>query len=224
MQIYGRVSEIIREQWGTRIRVALNSAVSPKLLKAAFAKIGRVQLRQMQNAALRAAGFVLEPEISATGEIDLCAVITDETAARKVASRTYTGAIICLDGDEITDISLVDSPMAFLEKRSTCKLYSKGEDVKPWKRVKRAMAAAGVTPPAMLAAIDRTVRKAALPPSATAVLVEQDRVTLLAQTNTDGLVVKALQERVTAAYGLELVKAARSHPLDMVGFLRHGRP
>jgi hypothetical protein len=95
MQIYGRVSEIIREKWGTKIRVALSSSgISPKLLKAAFAKVGRVQLRQMQNAALKAAGFVLDPEITKTGEIDLPAVITDDTAAQKIATRTTPLLII----------------------------------------------------------------------------------------------------------------------------------
>jgi len=197
MQIYGRVSEIVPEEWGTQIRLAVNRAgLSPKVLKSAFAKVGRIQLRQMQNAGLRSAGFVMDPKISATGEIDLCAVITDPLAAQKLATRTYTGCVVSFDGDEISDISLVDSPVSFMQKRSglICKVFDGGGGVK----------------------------KAALWPSAQRVIDEQERIARLAQNGTDRLIVKAAQDRNTAAYGVELIKAART-PSNMLHGPRYQR-
>ena len=79
----------------------------------------------------------------------------------------------------------------------------------------------------------RKVNAPSLPASAQAVLVEQDRLNGLAQTGrADGLALKAAQARNNEAFGLELIKAARSNPHNRVAvgdaallnFLRHGRP
>jgi hypothetical protein len=234
MQIYGRVSEIIPEKWGTKIRVALNSTgISPRRLKAAFAKVGRIQLRQMQNAALKAAGFVFEPTITQSGEIDLCALITDPTAAQKVASRTYTGAVVCFDGDEISDVSLVDSPTAFLEKRSAviCKIYSRGgrnlKD-KDWKRAEKMSKRWGGTPARNYAAL-KAVRKGpivpALPASAQRVLNEINRTDEVLKNGGGGdrLAVMAQNQRARSQYGVEYIKAVRSNPSNLLAGRRYSR-
>ena len=46
--------------------------------------------------------------------------------------------------------------------------------------------------------------------SAQAVVDEQNRIANLMQRGTDGLIIKALQTNNNAAYGLELVKMART--------------
>ena len=230
MQIYGRVSEIIREQWGTRIRVALSSAgVSAKLLKAAFARVGRIQLKQMQNPAIRSAGFVLEPQISKTGEIDLCAVITDATAAQKVATRVYTGAVICFDGDEISDVSLIDSPVAFMQKRSTviCKLYDGGGKLDDWKMAKRMSRENGLPPEVNHAALKsvRPVREPALPASAQRVIDEIERTDAILKNGGGGdkLAVQAQNQRARQQIGVEFIKAIRSQPANQLGGPRYQR-
>ena len=87
-------------------------------------------------------------------------------------------------------MSLIDSPAAFLTKGSRptgdviCKIYNGAKDVKKAHYV--------------------------LPPSAQAVVDEQNRIATLAQRGTDGLILKALQANNNAAYGLELVKMART--------------
>jgi hypothetical protein len=233
MQIYGRVSEIIPEKWGTKIRLALNSAgVSPRRLRAAFAKVGRIQLRQMQNAALKAAGFVFEPTITQSGEIDLCAVITDPTAAAKVASRTYTGAVVCFDGDDITDVSLVDSPVSFMQKRSAviCKVYTRGGRGVPdkdWKRAEKMSKRWGGTPAKNYAAL-KAVRKAhvpALPTSAQRVLNEIERTAEVLKNGGGGdrLAVQAENTRARMQYGVEFIKAVRSNPSNLLGGPRYQR-
>jgi hypothetical protein len=97
-------------------------------LKKAFEQVDRVQLRQMKNADLKAAGIVLRAEVSADGLVDLIGVVTDPPAMTKVAERTYTGCLVSFDGDVISDISLIDSPSAFMEKgsRVICKIYIDG--------------------------------------------------------------------------------------------------
>ena len=138
MQFYGRTSEIRKEKRGTKIRVALDChGASPAVLKRAFEQIDRVQLRQMQNAELRAAGIVLCAEVSADGLVDLVGVVTDPVAMTKVAERAYTGCLVSFDGDVISDISLIDSPAAFMEKGSRprdgaviCKIFDGGLRVK----------------------------------------------------------------------------------------------
>ena len=202
MQIYGRVSEIIREKWGTRIRLALNSAgVSPKLLKADFAKVGRIQLRQMQNAALRAAGFVFEPTITKTGEIDLWATITDPLAAQKIASRVYTGAVVSFDGDEISDISLIDSPVSFMQKGSTiiiCKVYE--------------------SEPGM-----RKSDGVPLPASAAAVFAEIDRTEAVLKSGVcgDRMAATAQNQRARQQIGVEFIRALRANPSNQLGGPRY---
>ena len=85
-RFYGRTSEIEKQPWGTKIRCALNAReASPVMLKKAFARMCDRTLRQMRNPDLRGAGYVLEPEVEG-GVIDLVAIVTDETAARKIAS------------------------------------------------------------------------------------------------------------------------------------------
>jgi hypothetical protein len=154
MRFYGRTSEISKQRGGTRIRCALNCReASLKKLRQAFGKMHSHQLRQMQNADLRSAGIVLGTEVDPDGNVDLLAVVTDPTAARKVAERAYTGVLVSLDDDVVSDISLVDSPVAFLEKRAAagseviCKLYDglvrkggnieKGSEVTPKQKRKQ---------------------------------------------------------------------------------------
>jgi hypothetical protein len=188
---YGRTSEIEKQQWGTKIRVALNCReASASWLRKAFSKVHKAQLRQMRNADLKAAGIVLDAQISDDGIVDLVGVVTDPIAAQKVSERAYTGVLISTDGDVISDVSLIDSPAAFLTKGSQptgdviCKIYNGAKDVKKAHYV--------------------------LPPSAQAVVDEQNRIATLAQRGTDGLILKALQANNNAAYGLELVKMART--------------
>jgi len=240
MQIYGRVSEIVPEKWSTKIRVALNSAgLSPRRLKAAFAKVGRLQLRQMQNAQLKAAGFAFEPTISPTGEIDLRAVITDPLAAQKVSPRSYTGAVVCFDGDEISDVSLVDSPLPFLQKGSrasasaavVCKVFSRGGRRVPdkdWKRAEKMSKRWGGTPQKNYAAL-KAVRKGptvrALPASAQRVLAEIERTDAVLKNGGGGdrLAVQAQNARARAQYGVEYIKAVRSNPGNLLGGPRYFR-
>jgi hypothetical protein len=231
MQIYGRVSEIITERWGTQIRVALKCAgLSPRALKVAFAKVGRMQLRQMQNAALKAAGFVFEPTITPSGEIDLCALITDPLAAQKVASRTYTGAVVCFDGDDISDISLVDSPTAFMQKRSLaiCKIYDGGRGLDDWKVAKQMSRENGLPREVNHAAL-KSVRKGpvvrALPASAQRVIAEIERTNAILKNGSGGdrLAVQAQNNRARMAYGVEYIKAVRSNPGNLLGGPRYSR-
>jgi hypothetical protein len=189
---YGRTSEIIKERWGTKIRVALNCReASASWLRKAFAKVHKIQLRQMRNADLKAAGIVLDAQVSDDGIVDLVGVVTDPIAAEKVSQRAYTGVLISTDGDTISDVSLIDSPAAFLTKGSRptgeviCKIYNGAKDVKK-------------------------ANHYVLPASAQAVVDEQNRIAHLAQRGVDGLILKALQANNNAAYGLELVKMART--------------
>ena len=149
MQFYGRTSEIEAQRWGTKIRVALNCReASPALLRKAFEQVDRVQLRQMKNADLKAAGIVLSAEVTADGLVDLVGVVTDPVAMTKVSERTYTGCLVSFDGDVISDISLIDSPAAFMEKGSRlvggpviCKIFvDGGGGVKAKKMAKLAAA------------------------------------------------------------------------------------
>jgi hypothetical protein len=190
---YGRTSEIIKERWGTQIRVALNCReASASWLRKAFSRVHKVQLRQMRNADLKAAGIVLDAQVSDDGIVDLVGVVTDPVAAEKVSQRAYTGVLISVDpdGDVISDVSLIDSPAAFLAKAGRpageviCKIYNGAKDV-------------------------NKTNHYVLPASAQAVVDEQNCIATLAQRGTDGLILKALQANNNAAYGLELVKMAR---------------
>jgi hypothetical protein len=154
MGYYGRVSEIVSRPSGTTIRCALDCRGAPVVrLKKAFDQIENVQLRQMQNAQLRAAGAILKTVVSADGWVDLVAVVTDPVAAKKISERTYTGCLVAFDDDVIADISVVDSPVGFMEKASRptggdviCKIYDGGEDLKDWKWSKQLAKRYGGTP------------------------------------------------------------------------------
>ena len=228
MRFYGRTSEIVRERWGTKIHCAVNCrAVSPVKLRQAFTKMHKLQLRQMHNADLKAAGIVLDAEVSDDGIVDLRCVVTDPIAMTKVSQRTYTGCLVSFDGDDIADVSLVDSPAGFLEKSSAviCKIYDGGRTVdKDWKLAKKMSKGNGLSRAQNYAALKK-VQKAyapALPASARAVLAEQERINTLAQTGkADQLVLKAVQDRNNAAYGIELVKAIRSNPHARLGSPRY---
>jgi hypothetical protein len=169
-----------------------------------------------QNAGLPTAGFVMDPKISATGEIDLCAVITDPAAAQKVATRVYTGAVICFDGDEISDVSLVDSPVSFMQKRSLviCSIYSNGGgEVKDWKRAQKMTKRFGGTPAQNYAAL-KAVRKAnapAIPVSAQAAFEEIERTEKVLASGTcgDRMAATAQNHRARQQIGVEFIKAAR---------------
>jgi hypothetical protein len=198
-------------------------------LNKAFGKLHKQQLRQMQNPNIKAAGAVIGADVNADGTVDLVCMVTDPVAQTKVAERAYTGCLVSLDGDEIADISLVDNPAGFLEKASDpqvlCKIYDGSAKLKQkhLKMAQRVAKAAGV-PLADALAVVRGLRKTVapvLPPSAAAVLAKHERVRRIAATGADGLLVKALQGRVTQAFGVELVKAARANPANRLGGPRH---
>jgi len=211
MKIYGRASSIRKERWGTMVTFALDCrGVAPAALRNVFAGLCDTQLRQMQNPELRPAGLLLDPEFGEDGMVDLVAVVTDPLAMTKISTRAYTGCLVSFDDDVISDVSLIDSPAGFMEKgyrprdgAVICKLYDRKPGMKK------------STGPA-------------LPASAQAVVTENQRIDALAAGRADPLLVKALYQRNSAAYGVELVKMAR-HPAavgdaGLIGFLRGGRP
>lgn len=237
MQFYGRTSEIEAQRWGTKIRCSLDCrGASIPQLKKAFDRIDNVQLRQMQNAQLRAAGIVLEAIVSADGWVDLVAVVTDPVAMKKVSDRAYTGVLVAFDDDVISDISVVDSPLPFIEKAGRpgggnviCKIYGGGTDVKDWKRAKKMTKCYGGTPAENYAAL-KAVRKSLAPagplwPSAQAVINEINRTEEVLKNGTcgDRLAAQAQNARARGQYGVEYIKAIRANPSNQLGGPRYHR-
>jgi hypothetical protein len=239
MHLYGRTSEITKCPAGTLVRVAINAREAPPaILRKAFARLRKTQLRQMRNPGMRAAGIVTEASVGDDGIVELEALVSNPVAAAKVLERVYSGCLVTLDGDEVSDVSLVDSPVGWLEKRGDAKVIAKvftseGERMsKDWKRAKKMAKRFGGTPAENYAAL-RSVAKAAVPrqpqisPSASAVIAEHARIEALAKGGADPLLVNQLQRRNDQALGIELVKAARRPAAvgdqSLVLLLRHGR-
>jgi hypothetical protein len=235
MRFYGRTSEIRKERWGTKIRCALNCAeASPKKLRQAFAKMYDRTLRQMRNPDLKSAGYVLEPEVKG-GMIDLVAIVTDETAARKIAERCYTGVLVSMDGDDVASVDLVDSPAGFLEKRSAIqsevivKLYDRGGDVNDWKRLEQVMKRNGIRPGAVLEEFAKTSARAGSPTPLFDAAWREWEERYQAYRDNPNAVTKAQCERAEADVRKATIAEAQRRPVAvgsdaMVAFLRHGRP
>jgi len=236
MRFYGRASQIERQKWGTKCRFALDCrGASPGQLKKAFEQVANVQLRQMQNAELRSAGIVLDAEVSEDGTVDLIGVVTDPVAMTKISERTYTGCLVSFDGDVIADVSLIDSPAAFMEKRSTviCKIYDRGGDVKDpdWKLAQKMAKTNGIPAIENYAALKKVtpVTGPALSPSAWAAVGNYDAAVAAVPGAVDQMAAKAAVGRAVTQCHIEMVKAARSRRVgygdqQMINFLRHGRP
>jgi hypothetical protein len=147
MRIYGRISDIEKQQWGTKVRCALNcDGMDVFKLRKAVERMHNRQLGQMTNPDLRSAGLVLRAEVAGDGLIDLVAVVTDPVAMTKVSERTYTGILCSFDGDEIASINVIDSPVAFMDMAKgpvrfevIAKLYQKeGETMKTQREIEKA--------------------------------------------------------------------------------------
>jgi hypothetical protein len=233
MHFYGRCTEIIKERWGTRIRVALNCReASPAALRKAFARVDKVTLRQMRNVDLRPGGCILSATVGDDSVVELSAVVVDPDAARKVAERVYVGCMASVDDTgEITDVSLVDSPIAF-EKASggpalVAKLYDGSVRVKDKdkRRAKRMARINGYSVAENYAYLQKVQRASAAPlwPSAEAALREVDRTELaLKSANcSDRAAAAAQNARARNQIGVELIKAIRSNPHNRLGGPRH---
>jgi hypothetical protein len=175
------------------------------------------------------------------GVVHLKCVVTDKVAAEKFSARAYSGILCSLDGDEVSDISLVDSPAGFLEKRAApetvmAKIFERRPMYKTafhncgkakhagrhlTKDAADACRAKRLTKRA--AQVQKAIGPPVLPPSAQRVVDEQQRIQALRQIGTDGLIVKSLQERCDQATGVELVKMARRNPQNQLYGPRYQR-
>jgi hypothetical protein len=236
MHFFGRISEINKKPWGVHARFAINCReASPPALRAAFDKVARTQVRQMRNSDLRAAGFVLDATVDDDAVVDLVAVISDPIACTKVAARAYTGCLVSMDGDAISDISLIDSPAGFMEKRSSiiCKIYDGGsvKKDKDRRRAKKMSRINGLSPQENFQYLQRVTKVAApvLPPSAQAALNNYEAAVAAVPNAGDQMAAKAAVSRAVQACQLEMIKGARRRPTaygdgGMIDFLRNGRP
>jgi hypothetical protein len=181
---------------------------------------------------LRQAGIVLGASVNSDSYVDLDAMVIDETAAQKVAQRTYTGIVVSFDGDEISDVSLVDAPMQFLEKRGgkvIVKLYNGGGTVKEkdWKRAQKMAKRNGCTAAENYAALQR-VQKAyapALPPAVEKALQERQRAEDAYRQQPNAFT-KAAFVRADTATRIAVIGAQRPAAVGdggMINFLRRGR-
>jgi hypothetical protein len=119
MRFYGRTARLERQPHGAIITATIDCAgASPTALKRAFSRAHRVQLDQMMRKDMPAGGVILDADVGDDGRVGLRAVITDPTAAAKALHTVYSGLLIELDGDEVEQISLVDSPSDFVTKAS----------------------------------------------------------------------------------------------------------
>jgi hypothetical protein len=132
MRFYGRTARLERQPHGTIITATIDCAgASPKALKRAFSRAHRVQLDQMMRKDMPAGGVILDADVADDGRVGLRAVITDPTAAAKALHAVYSGLLIELDGDEVEQISLVDSPSDFVTKArrpTSSAKYSQGQE------------------------------------------------------------------------------------------------
>src|SRR5262249_40061818 len=152
------------------------------------------------------------------GTVELLGVVTDPTAMTKISERTYTGVLVSFDGDVIADISLIDSPAAFMEKvgrpaRShvIAKIYDGGDDVKDWKRAKKMAKCNGGTRAEYYAALKK-VRKAVSPvlsPSAQVAVNELSRTEAVLKSGGGGdrLAAQAQNARAQTQCNIEMIKA-----------------
>jgi hypothetical protein len=235
MRFYGRTSEIENERWGAKIRCSMNCReLSAAKLRKAFERVRDTQLRQMRNPDLKAAGFVLSAAVRGDGFVDLTAVVTDATAAMKARERAYTGVLLTMDGDEISDVSLVDSPAGFLEKGARpdgqviAKIYDGGSDLNDWKRAKKMARERGGSREEYFRALQR-VEKAyapALPPMVESALRERQRAEDAYHERPNEFT-KAAFVRADTATRIAVMAAARPTAVGdagLINFLRHGRP
>jgi hypothetical protein len=237
MRFYGRTSEVERQRGGTKIRCALNCReASPAKLRKAFKRVHDVQLRQMRNSDLKTAGIVLEADVLADGTVDLLCVVTDPTAALKVSERAYTGCLVSLDGDEISDISLVDSPAGFLEKAGRpggeviAKICDGGGSVKDkdWRKAEKMAKRLGGTAAQYFDALKKVkpIMAQALPPAVERALQQRQAAEdAYRERPTD--FTKAQFARADAATRVAVIGSQRPAAVGdtgLIGFLRHGRP
>jgi hypothetical protein len=216
-----------------RLRKAFDKATSRSL-----------RLGQMRNPDHRAAGLIADSDVSEDGVVELRLAVTDAAAMQKLATRTYSGVVLTLDGDEVSDVSLVDAPVDFVgafAKRTPeviAKIYD-GGSMKARKLAKRAAKLSRETGQPYhvclktlegLRPIPAPPPSPSLPASAERALAQKAHADALARSGAvDGYIAKALVSRANDAVGLELVKAARSRPvsygdLGLINFLRGGRP
>jgi hypothetical protein len=236
MRFYGRTSEVERKPRGTRVRVALNCRdATPAKLRRAFAKVDKLQLRQMRNADLKTAGLVLDADVNDDGIVDLACIVYDPTAALKVAERAYTGVLVTMDGDEIADVSLVDSPVGFLEKADwpdgavIAKIYNGGGKLKDKdiKLAQRMSKANGLPPAANYDALKkvRPVYAPALPRAVEAALASRQAAEDAFNARPNEFT-KAAFVRADTATRIAVIAAQRPAAVGdggLIRFLRHGR-
>jgi hypothetical protein len=238
MRFYARTHRLERRTGHLLGEAIINcGAVSPPQLRRAFAKAGKLQLKQMRNPDLRPAGFILDSTVGDDGVVNLRFVVGDEAACAKLASKVYSGVILALDDGEIADISLVDAPVDFLgvEKRSQVlvKVFTNESEVmsklkKAAKKMSRRTGYPVAACAAALAEVDALRKGPRLPASAAAALGNLDAAVAALPNAQDQLAAKAAVGRAQTQIGVELVKAARTRPvgygdLGMIDFLRHGR-
>jgi hypothetical protein len=196
----------------------------------------------MRDADTEAAGFLIDSAVSDDGVARLRLAVTDSVAQRKLASRVYSGCVVTFDGDEVSDISLVDAPVDFVgefAKRApdvVAKIYD-GGSMKAKKLAKRAAKLARETgqPYELCFKTLRDLRPApapAAPPAASPSMQKALDALAVAQSAVTGAVDKMAAQaavgRAVTGCQIEIIKSARQRPcaygdLQLVSFLRHGR-
>jgi hypothetical protein len=244
-RFYARTHSLRRQGAAVIATAYVNcNALAAGRLRKAFARAGKISLRQMRDPDTRAAGHLVDHGVVDDSVVRLRLFVSDATAITKLASRTYSGVVVAFDGDEVADISLVDAPVDFVgefSKRSPeviAKVFG-GYSMKSRKLAKKAAKlsrATGQPYHLCLKTLEdlRPVPSPAAPPpvlspSAERALAQKAHADALAASGAvEGYIAKALQRRAADAVGLEFIKAARSRPVaygdGLVDFLRHGRP
>jgi hypothetical protein len=212
---FGRTRRLVRAGASLIAEARVDcSGASVDRVKRAFEWLGEMPVDQMGRRDLPAGGRLLSAFVDDAGQVTARVLITDPVSVRKALGAVYSGVLVELAGDEVDQVSLVDSPAGFTKRAlggaMICKVFARkgGAEVKKpvavytkkFLKLQKAVARAA-----------RATQGTAPPSTAREVITELKAASEdLAGGGGDLAAKQARYDRAMTAGTVELLKRARS--------------